>query len=168
MPEFCLGMVTFHLWHRWLKEKRWHCLIWSSLELALLSVGWSWISHDYWVFMTGFRSSWFTYWLGMAGSCWLFAALIAVLAYGTGIVGRLLSVRPLVWAGKVSFALYMVHQIVFKIMVWRWDITSSRVLLPCVLAAAAIVHYVIERPSQRTIAGLDVRRARVIEFSDTR
>ena len=50
LPEFCLGMVTYLFWRRYIRHQRWHWLIWTGVELALLIAGWSWISHDYWVF----------------------------------------------------------------------------------------------------------------------
>src|SRR4051794_24376178 len=81
------------------------------------------------------------------------AVVIVVLAKGHGLVGRALCSRPLVWLGEISFSIYMVHQLLFKILVWRLEVTSEVIVLPVIIVLAALAHHLIERPGQALIAG---------------
>lgn len=84
-------------------------------------------------------------------------ALLLVAALRGPVSGRLLRQRWLVWTGRISFSIYLVHYPVFLLLRWRigpapafsfgaefafWAI----VLVPVTLAVSAVFHRLIERP----------------------
>lgn len=90
----------------------------------------------------------------------LFVPLVVTLAVGTGGLTRLLSTRPLVYGGQISFALYMVHEIVHT--AWNWIADEHQVVLNPAggklvvigtiglsLAAAALLYHRVEEPTRR-------------------
>ncbi|MET0455591.1 MAG: acyltransferase [Mycobacterium sp.] len=66
----------------------------------------------------------------------LFMPLVVALAIGSGTLPALLSTRFLVYGGHVSFALYMVHEIVHQ--AWIWVMAQYRIVLEPSIAAKAI------------------------------
>jgi peptidoglycan/LPS O-acetylase OafA/YrhL len=151
--ESCLGMVAYRFWEQYVQGSRLHWTFWTGIEITALMGASLWMSRYFWYVASLLPSSWLVWWMGTSGSCWVFALIIVVLAKGRGLVGRALCSRLLVWLGEISFSIYMVHQLLFKIFVWRLDITSEIVLLPAIVAVAAFAHHVIERPGQALIAG---------------
>jgi peptidoglycan/LPS O-acetylase OafA/YrhL len=96
------------------------------------------------------------FWFSTAGACFFFALLIIACAGGAGGFGRLLGLRPMVWLGEISFALYMVHQ---PLMKWLFlEQLEGRmapagpllVILVC-LAAAAALHHLVELPARSAL-----------------
>lgn len=84
------------------------------------------------------------------------ALLILVVAAGRGPIGRGLSARPLVWLGEISFALYMVHQILMKALYLRalegkMEPAGPLLVFPLCLAAAAALHHLVEKPARAKI-----------------
>lgn len=55
-------------------------------------------------------------WIGSSGSCLVFGALILILACEAGKLSWLLARPALVYLGGISFALYMFHQIVVRVL----------------------------------------------------
>ena len=105
---------------------------------------------------------------GPAFSGWLapFAVLSAALVVGLQVPGpcrRLLSVRPLVWLGKVSYGLYLVHWPVFVLLRQHgWDTTSwggAVVALGITMVITAASFLLLERPV-RSARWTPVRTAR--------
>ena len=97
-----------------------------------------------------------------ATDLWLiavFAALIMALSHDRGVIARLLQSRIAYWLGLVSFALYLVHDLVQKIIfksfpVWGFDLGLSPtawvyVSIAASLGIAALAHYYYEKPSRR-------------------
>lgn len=91
----------------------------------------------------------------------LMALFVAGVAWADGPVRRVLSTRPMVWAGKVSYSLYMVHAVVImvfgQLLPWtahQHDPLTVRLailityLSVCVIAAATTYH-LIEEPARR-------------------
>ncbi|MWV26543.1 acyltransferase family protein [Erythrobacter sp. GH3-10] len=88
------------------------------------------------------------------------AAMLLALALDSGPVARVLSVRPLVWLGDVSYATYLVHfplLIIFKLVAVDEDLQIS----PAVFAAYALVllalsgglYRWLEKPAQSWLNG---------------
>ena len=84
-----------------------------------------------------------------------------------------LNLKVLVWAGKVSFAFYMVHLFVIikvsEFLVGReiphvhgWSIVLA-FLLSCALAA--VLHHLVEMPAQRAILSFWQRRRNLLVAS---
>lgn len=55
-----------------------------------------------------------TYYLTKVGSFWIFAFLIIIFAFGRGSVSKVLSIKPMVLLGEISFSLYLVHTTVLQ------------------------------------------------------
>src|SRR5215813_12978980 len=91
-------------------------------------------------------------------------ALLAVTIFGTalssGHVTRILGSRPFVWLGEISYSVYMVHFPVLIIIRRVWEqlgfahwpaagkMSAFIVTVALVLALAAMVFYVVERPAR--------------------
>lgn len=90
----------------------------------------------------------------------LFMPLVVTLAIGSGTLPAILSTRPLVYGGQISFSLYMIHEPVHTI--WNWAAVQYTIVMPksvakvvvvgliaiAVLAAMALFHWV-EEPARR-------------------
>jgi len=86
----------------------------------------------------------------------LFGALWALfmLAYlsGTGLIARLLSLRPLRFVGIISFGLYLWHPPVIKIIADHWSLPTppgAFLALALTTALATLTYLVVERPFLR-------------------
>ena len=86
--------------------------------------------------------------------------LVLTLAIGTGSLPALLSTRPMVYGGQISFCLYMVHELVHTSWIWtaqQFELTlfgnDGKLLLAAVLAVtfvgAAVLYHVVEEPARR-------------------
>jgi peptidoglycan/LPS O-acetylase OafA/YrhL len=68
-------------------------------------------------------------------------------------VGSLLSWRPLVWVGSVSYGVYLFHYPVIAVLKDRADVTEAKVMflvaLPITLGIAALSSRYVERPALR-------------------
>lgn len=114
LAEFCAGMALSKLLlgniERLRAAPQW---LWTAVEvftlcLVVLVVGnVGYISH-----LAGEAGTnpVFQQWIDSSGGVAVFALLIAVLAVGRGMVSRLLSAPVLVWLGRISFSMYLVHQ----------------------------------------------------------
>ncbi|MEI4486891.1 acyltransferase [Frigidibacter sp. MR17.14] len=94
----------------------------------------------------------------LASAC-LYGAVIALCArrFGPGPVGRLLEARPLVWVGRISYGIYMYHQIAPGILehLSGKALTGPFTGLLCAaitLLLAAASHALVEQPIRRLIA----------------
>jgi peptidoglycan/LPS O-acetylase OafA/YrhL len=106
----------------------------------------------------------------VAGSFIPFCIMIAVFSGQRGALSNLLTWRPLVYLGQISFSLYMVHQLVIRCM-YRWHganfdsnwlafyIAYWSISLLC---AAALFHFIeqpFQNPLKRVISGYRVTRS---------
>jgi peptidoglycan/LPS O-acetylase OafA/YrhL len=90
----------------------------------------------------------------------LFLPLVVMLSIGAGSLPRLLSTRVLVYLGQISFALYMVHELVHTTWIWtakQFEITLTGGagkfivvgLLAVALAFASGMYHLVEEPARR-------------------
>lgn len=98
------------------------------------------------------------YYLDKVGFFLGFALLIIVFAFGKGVLARFLSLKPMIFLGEISFALYLVHTIVLK---WyeinsayfqnvpEWSKVAGYWLLSLVIAY--LLHKIVEIPSRKLI-----------------
>ena len=91
----------------------------------------------------------------------LFVPLVLTLAIGAGTLPALLSLRPVVYLGHVSFSLYMVHELVHT--TWNWmvlqfelrlgsDLAGKAVLLALfavALVGAVLLYHFVEEPARK-------------------
>jgi peptidoglycan/LPS O-acetylase OafA/YrhL len=152
--EFSTGMAVWVLWNRFLRPLRLPRLAWSVLELLALGLCLLWLTKGYFLLIP-YLSEWAKIWYGPASSFWVFAILIGVFASGRGVVGRALSVRPLVFLGEISFSVYMLHQLLMKSFVttFAWPDVPELVYFPVLLALATVSYLMVEKPGQRLLLG---------------
>ena len=101
------------------------------------------------------------YYLTKVGSFWVFAALIIVFAFGKGLLSRVLSLKPMILLGEISFSLYLVHMTILK---WyeinsayfqnlpEWSKVSLYWLLS--LLIAYLMHKIVEIPCRKLVISL--------------
>jgi peptidoglycan/LPS O-acetylase OafA/YrhL len=98
------------------------------------------------------------------------AIFVMACAGARGPVGWLLSTRPMIFGGKISYSLYMVHFIVFsavgKVLKWEHFATANLLIRVSVMAfyyliciALAVACYkMVEEPGRRAIQRVASRR----------
>jgi acyltransferase len=87
-----------------------------------------------------------------------FSALIFTISFENGMISSVLASRPVMFLGRISFPLYLLH---LMPLIWlQYHVTGRSMsaiaaitiflgyIVGCILAATAL-HYVIERPSHR-------------------
>lgn len=90
----------------------------------------------------------------------LFMPLVVTLSLGAGTLPALLSTRPFIHGGQISFSLYMIHEPVHT--AWNWTAAQYRIDLPksvakvavlglvvAALALAWALYHVVEEPARR-------------------
>lgn len=90
----------------------------------------------------------------------LFMPLVVSLAIGVGSLPALLSTRPLVYGGQISFSLYMIHEPVHT--VWNWAVQQYGIVMPkstakivvvglvaVAIGAAMLLYHLVEEPARR-------------------
>jgi peptidoglycan/LPS O-acetylase OafA/YrhL len=91
----------------------------------------------------------------------LFVPLLFTLAVGAGSLPWLLSLRPVVYLGHISFSLYMVHELVHT--TWNWTVTQFELtvfptlagkitvlgLIVVAFVGAALLYHGVEEPARR-------------------
>jgi peptidoglycan/LPS O-acetylase OafA/YrhL len=96
----------------------------------------------------------------------LFVPLVMTLAMGVGTLPALLSIRPMVYLGHISFSLYMVHELVHT--TWNWmvmqfelrlgsDLAGKVVLVGLIAVAfvgAVLLYHLVEEPARRWMRGM--------------
>jgi peptidoglycan/LPS O-acetylase OafA/YrhL len=80
------------------------------------------------------------------------AAMLIGLAAGGGMLARGLSARVIVYLGKASYAMYILH---VPILWWflRWHGTSPAVYIALVIGVSAVVYGFFEEPANRWLRG---------------
>ncbi|WP_099041221.1 acyltransferase family protein [Mycobacterium neglectum] len=96
----------------------------------------------------------------------LFVPLVLTLAMGVGTLPAMLSIRPMVYLGHISFSLYMVHELVHT--TWNWmvmqfelrlgsDLAGKAVLVGLIAVAfvgAVLLYHLVEEPARRWMRGM--------------
>jgi peptidoglycan/LPS O-acetylase OafA/YrhL len=157
--EFCAGMATWVLWSTYIRGAKLSTGAWTVLESATVALCAFWMAYAYWPPIRH-MSDWVLLWYGAAGSFWVFAVLIAVFASGRGLLGRALSLAPLVSLGEISFSIYMLHQMLMKAFVttFAWPAVPEIVYFPVLLALASASYLLVEKPGQRLLLSLGRRK----------
>ena len=90
----------------------------------------------------------------------LFLPLVVAISVGIGSLPALLSSRPLVYGGQISFSLYMIHEPVHT--VWNWAVqqyaiempkSTAKIVVVALIAAAVVLamalYHFVEEPARR-------------------
>ncbi|SAL59792.1 lipopolysaccharide biosynthesis-related membrane protein [Caballeronia peredens] len=153
--EFCLGMSTWVLWDRYIKPLKIGMLEWTAIELALCAALVGWLGWGFYAVAQHISNAALLSEFGEAGSCWLFAVLIAVMASGRGVLARVLSLPFFVFLGEISFSIYMLHQILLKFF-GGWmpaGVTTPTMYFAAMFFCAAGSFVMVEKPMQRLLTG---------------
>jgi peptidoglycan/LPS O-acetylase OafA/YrhL len=92
------------------------------------------------------------------GLAWVFAIMVLVFSFEAGLLSRLLSWNVLVYLGEISYGVYLLHQILMRLL-QRFFKThpdaspwlAYAIYWAILLAACAILHHVVEKPARRLI-----------------
>jgi peptidoglycan/LPS O-acetylase OafA/YrhL len=150
--EFCLGMATWCLWKKYIAGMTLSVNAWTLIELLAVALCATWLLHVFsWIY--GLSTQSVRMFLMPAGSCWIFAILIAVFAMGRGRLGRLLALRPLVYLGEISFSIYMLHQILMKFFIatLEWPEVPEAVYFSLLFLLASLSYLLVEKPAQKLL-----------------
>jgi peptidoglycan/LPS O-acetylase OafA/YrhL len=81
------------------------------------------------------------------------ALLLVGLGLGGGWIARLLSTRPIVYMGKASYAMYILHiPMLWWAVGWRIQY-ATEIYVVAVLVVAAVVYHWVEEPANRYLRG---------------
>lgn len=82
---------------------------------------------------------------------WTVLLLVGLLNARAGIVARLLSLKPLVWIGRVSYGVYLFHYPIMKWMIiHNWSVRDKTVVGSALgFGLATLSYYLVERPCLR-------------------
>jgi peptidoglycan/LPS O-acetylase OafA/YrhL len=169
--EFAIGVATAHVWRylrarvqitRRLGTALELLVVGTVLTVMILSGGWArWAGHFAFVGKGGEA------WLASSGCVVLaYAALICVMACEWGEVSRLLSRRPFVLLGEISFSLYLLHLLFCHyyvihpgpfVSVPPWLLFAGYWLV--ILLASYVAWALVEVPCRRALVGLWDRHA---------
>lgn len=159
--EFVIGMIAALAWQRIRPAMKDSFALWTLAEVAsMLFVAWSlrFLTWDMAAFSLRFTVPGLKVWAENFSGCISFAVLIFTLASGTGAIGRLLSLRSLVFLGDISYSVYMLHQILIRFylvhMPWayEWPMPIKFSIFLAVLFAASAAAYVwVEVPARVAI-----------------
>ena len=157
--EFLIGMATARLFLRRLSLPQDTQLRWTLYELgsfALFCLGYLWLSSGKLINAAEqggpMLYTLVTEWADHVALAPFAALLILVVAQQRGMVARALSQRWLVFAGEISFALYLVHQLFLRAMqsyVAHPGTAEFAWYMMTILVAAVLLHTLVERPARR-------------------
>ncbi|MHA3737828.1 acyltransferase family protein [Pseudomonas sp. Eth.TT006] len=165
--EFVLGMVAgkaFLLYGHKIKDSGFKAIGMSALLLILAgsyimpAIGWKLAVH-------GLIGPALKGWVTVSSSSVFYAVGLFLLASSTGVVVSILSWRPLVLLGEISFSVYLIHQIVIRSLMinpaWTEGIDPALVMIgywAFTIAASYLLWVVIEKPCQRAMLRLTKRK----------
>jgi peptidoglycan/LPS O-acetylase OafA/YrhL len=134
-------------------------MAWSAIELAVAALVSWWLTSN---LFTAIRANDFLQpWFYSAGSCWAFTILIILIASGRGLLGRALSIVPLVFLGEISYSLYLWHMIVYKVIFRQgWNQIEPIYVFGLLLVLASASYLLIERPCRSLVASMVAKAGR--------
>jgi peptidoglycan/LPS O-acetylase OafA/YrhL len=101
------------------------------------------------------------------GLAWMFAVVIAVFAVSRGPCQYVLSRRPLIFLGEISFALYMCHALILRYLepyeIWVRDagVAAYALFWLLLLLASTALFYGVEQPARRLVLAMMPLEGRV-------
>jgi peptidoglycan/LPS O-acetylase OafA/YrhL len=110
-------------------------------------------------------------WLSHCGSLFAFSLLIYIIAYGRGLISKILSIKPFVFLGEISYSTYLIHQILMTLFLkdistFAWASNSLLFLIYIVilLICSYLMWKWIEIPGRRfLLANVKIHRTSIIK-----
>lgn len=165
--EFVAGVITAMGFRRY-RRPQLSFRAWTALELAVLALLLLTGKADLYALLPPLNLPFpVIHWAAYSGSFPIMCAAVLCFAYGGGAVSRLLSLRPMVFLGEISFAIYMVHQLVLVTWLWNgwtpaaWDPVSLATISLQILAVSCATFLLVEKPGRSAIIRLLDRVARL-------
>jgi peptidoglycan/LPS O-acetylase OafA/YrhL len=164
--EFFIGVLTYFCFLRLRHYANYPPFIFTVIEIVavLLTLVVMYYSIHLYAFLpwreSSFASVINTY-IAWSGSSWIFPLIIIIFAIGKGQITKVLSLKPMVLLGEISFSLYLVH---VTILEWyrinavffenqpKWSIVLGYWLLA--LLIAYLLHKIIENPCRKLLIAL--------------
>ncbi|MCI9873353.1 MULTISPECIES: acyltransferase family protein [Pseudomonas] len=164
LSEFMLGIAAYQIYLKIFKVTHTPTASFSGFELVAIVIAafamWSPNLHLFSNLPAKLNTP-VTIWFINCGGALAFAFLIIILAQQRGLISKALQARPLVYLGEISFALYMVHQVVIRLFDMYPFLTAGlssasafAAYYAASLLAAAIAHGLIEKPAQKVVLGV--------------
>lgn len=164
LPEFCIGMATGFLFIR--RSQRVRAFgFWRDTAIEIFVIvcffGYVWtITSHVCSRLAGIEDAnqGFSIWVTTNLFGWLFALMIYVFSSTSGAIGRALGCRLMVFLGEISFAFYLIHQIVLRYFTHYLlpDTTLSPLGLSiCAcsvsIALSILLYRLVEMPAKRAL-----------------
>jgi peptidoglycan/LPS O-acetylase OafA/YrhL len=162
LMEFTLGMCAALLWsslHPLFSRQ--HVLAWTVVEAlaaALIVLYIVQFRGVVWTLILGYAPANAIQWIVHVDLAPIIAISLCVLASGAGLVGMLLSTRPLVYLGKISFSTYMVHLFIINTLatyapsMLLWPIWIKFPTMLCIVfVSSVLLYHLVEEPGRERI-----------------
>ncbi|HEY1614445.1 MAG TPA: acyltransferase [Rhizomicrobium sp.] len=167
LPEFLVGMLTARIWFASRRHAAGSAVAWTVVETIALG-GVILVLVDFYALVSrAGLGSITTAWLVRAAPAPVFAFLIFTFAFGRGLVSRLVGSAPLVFLGEISFSIYMIHEILARLVASRFPElifrgqtwTGFLLFWAAVLGLSTISWWLVEKPCRKAIvAAYDARQ----------
>jgi hypothetical protein len=158
--EFATGMLTAHISTRATKRHDRSVFTDTTYELGALGLVVAW-----WVVVYRFEILKLVYftplvghslgtWIWFCSAAPLFGLVVWTFARSNGLLARLMASPAMVHLGEISFAFYMIHMIVIRVIDFEGSpllITGTTAMVLCLvasLAAAELLYQLVEMPSK--------------------
>lgn len=173
LPEFCCGVLAGRFFLRVRGNERpaksptnTNRIIWTFLEILIVAAI---VALCYWITEQRFRlqitnavwgSEFLGSWFRVAYPTLLMAIAVLVFAKSDGLTSQLLSARPTIYLGEISYAFYMIHFLVLRTInlasisygqLSDWQIAALAFAIS--LGLSVLLHQLIELPAKGWLTG---------------
>jgi peptidoglycan/LPS O-acetylase OafA/YrhL len=167
--EFVIGMSAAQVFFR-LQKSRISASMSSCIELLVLVA----IATNLFVstlYANSLPSNAIAYWMRYCSGAPLYAGLLVVAAIQKGVVSRtLLSAKPLVFLGEISYSIFVFHWILLQIMqkysasvkLFRGDFNEIFAYCFALFVTSAASYYFVERPVRRYVRNFSMQFKKAI------
>ncbi|TGQ68524.1 acyltransferase [bacterium M00.F.Ca.ET.162.01.1.1] len=151
MVEFLSGIAVYRLFRSRRIPDDW--VTFCQIAAIVCLVLWACIHAEITQFLAGHASLMASIAYREFGLYPLFAAIVYAFAHQSGSLTRILSCRALVFCGEISFAFYMIHQVVIHVLAYNLEIRQHYGPTVAAIAAAIlslgfsiVLHRAVETP----------------------
>ncbi|MCA8045464.1 acyltransferase family protein [Burkholderia arboris] len=164
--EFLVGMLCAVLYYRISHRINGSRAIWTVGEVSACTLVVGCVAYAWPTFQSlSPYNPQLAEWVLQSGQFWVLALLIFVFAIGRGALSTILVSRPLVFLGEISFAMYMLHQVIIRAMedhaknfIAAYPGLSTAIYVSAVLLSSAATFLLFEKPIRKFIVTRVARR----------